>query len=239
MKKSVKRTLFLAFAALVACALCALYFSPKGETGEPKAGGRSSRIADAGRRVRSGAHGNVDREQDGDGETEAEEDCVVADMPEERTEEEKLADEEEALVNAFDDLTDTFRESEDDREISMDEVKKFHEQFRKVPKPRKEECLQRALNLLPDDNIMLLAGILMDKEEDKELVELVFNDILNREDGMKQVLLNQIYKDKTHPCWADAAWILDVTGKSGKSGGEAAGAEASGGDGDAANEADE
>jgi hypothetical protein len=95
----------------------------------------------------------------------------------------------------------------------MDDVKKFRELFKKVPKERKEECLHRALNLLPDDNVMLLAGILMDKEEDKELVELVFNDILNRDESVKQVLLKEIIKDKTHPCWADTAWILDVTGK--------------------------
>ena len=27
----------------------------------------------------------------------------------------------------------------------------------------------------------------------------------------KMPILQQIFKDKTHPCWADTAWIFDVT----------------------------
>ena len=59
----------------------------------------------------------------------------------------------------------------------------------------------------------LLAGILMDKSQDKELVELVYNDILNRSEDVKKTVFAEIIKDKTHPCWADTAWILDVTGE--------------------------
>ena len=25
-------------------------------------------------------------------------------------------------------------------------------------------------------------------------------------------ILKQIFKDKSHPCWADTAWIFDATG---------------------------
>ena len=74
------------------------------------------------------------------------------------------------------------------------------------------------MNLRPDENVMLLAGILMDKDEDKDLVELVFNDVLNRDEDVKMVLLKEILKDKTHPCWADTAWILDATGQLPKQG---------------------
>ena len=140
------------------------------------------------------------------------EETAREDAPESLTEEERREQEEEKQVDAFDALTDKWMEPAKDG-VAMKDIDAFVAQFKKVPKSRKEECLQRALNLVPDENIMLLAGILMDKEEDKELVELVFNDVLNRDDEMKQVLLNQIYKDKSHPCWADAAWILDVTGK--------------------------
>ena len=208
---------FVVVAILVAAVLF-LVLAPSGKSGpnsDEASFEGSSRIADAAR-ARTRTAGSEAAAEEG-GEAEADDDsgeCEASgDAAEGKTEEEKLADAEEAAVDAFDDLTDKFRDVEEGREISMDEVKKFHEQFKKVPKSRKEECLQRALNLVPDENIMLLAGILMDKEEDKELVELVFNDVLNRDDEMKQVLLNQIYKDKSHPCWADAAWILDVTGK--------------------------
>ncbi len=120
--------------------------------------------------------------------------------------------EETALVDAFDSLTDKWMEPAK-AGVSMEDIEAFSEQFRKVPKARREECLQRALNLVPDENVMLLAGILMDKTQEKDLVELVFNDILNRADEVKKPIMQQIFKDKSHPCWADTAWILDVTGE--------------------------
>lgn len=130
----------------------------------------------------------------------------------EMTEEEKQAEREEALVNAFDDLTDEWQDPVDS-DVPMAEVDKFRQQFNKIPADRKEECLQRALNLLPDENIMLLAGILTDKEQPSEYLELVFNDILNRDESVKKPLLELIYKDKEHPCWETTAWIFDATGE--------------------------
>ncbi len=127
--------------------------------------------------------------------------------PEPETEE----DREEKLVNAFDELTDKWREPAN--AVTESDIARFHEQFGKVPKSRKEECLQRALNLVPDENAMLLVGILLDKEQPKEMLELVFNDVLNRDETVKQPILRELFKDTEHPCWADVAWILDVTGE--------------------------
>ena len=129
-----------------------------------------------------------------------------------QTEEDAQADAEEKLVDAFDDMTDKWREPTE-AEVTMDAVEKFRQQFNKIPQARKAECLQRALNLLPDDNIMLLAGILMDKSQPTEFLELVYNDILNRDESVKKPLLREIFKDKEHPCWANTALILDVTGE--------------------------
>lgn len=120
-------------------------------------------------------------------------------------------DREEKLVDAFDDLTDKWREPAET--VTEGDIARFHDQFAKVPKSRREECLQRALNLVPDENAMLLVGILLDKEQPKEMLELVFNDVLNRDDTVKQPILRELFKDKEHPCWADVAWILDVTGE--------------------------
>lgn len=127
-------------------------------------------------------------------------------------EQESEVDEETALVNAFDSLTDKWMEPSS-KGVTMDDVQHFAEQFRKIPKARKDECLHRALNLVPDENVMLLAGILMDKTLDKEYLDLVYNDVLNRNDEVKKPILQQILKDREHPCWADTAWILDVTGE--------------------------
>lgn len=131
----------------------------------------------------------------------------------EMTEEEKKAEEEEKRVDEFDATVDKWMEPSDDKPVTMADIDAFRDKFRKVPKARKEECVQRALNLIPDDNVMLLAGILFDKEQDKELLDLVFNDILNRDEDVKKPILKEIFKDKEHPNWPDTAWILDVTGE--------------------------
>ena len=128
------------------------------------------------------------------------------------TEEEKREAAEEKLVEAFDSLTDAWMEPGKNG-VTMSDVAKFAEAFRKIPEARQDECIHRALNLVPDENVMLLAGVLMDKSMDKEIVETVYNDILNRDEDVKKPILQQIFKDKAHPCWADTAWILDVTGE--------------------------
>ena len=129
-----------------------------------------------------------------------------------QTEEERREAEETRKVDEFDALTDHWMEPSKNG-VSMKDVDAFVERFHSVPKARKEECLHRALNLVPDENVMLLAGILLDKSQDKELVELVFNDVLNRDEDVKKPILQQVFKDREHPCWADTAWILDVTGE--------------------------
>ena len=95
----------------------------------------------------------------------------------------------------------------------MDDVDAFAAAFRAVPEDEREDGIRRALNLIPDENALLLAGVLMDKLQDKDIVELVFNDVLNRAEEVKMPMLRQIFKDKSHPCWADAAWVFDATGE--------------------------
>lgn len=126
------------------------------------------------------------------------------------TDEDVREAEETKLVDAFDALTDTWQEPAK-KPVSMADVNRFNDQFRKVPASRKDECLHRALNLIPDENVMLLAGILMDKSYDAEILDTVYGDVLNRAEEVKKPILHEIFKDKTHPCWADTAWILDVT----------------------------
>ena len=130
----------------------------------------------------------------------------------EMSEEEKAAAEEERLVEAFDNLTDKWMEPAKDG-VRMQDIDTFVRRFKSVPADRKDECLHRALNLVPDENVMLLAGLLLDKSLDKEMIELVYNDVLNRDEEVKKPILQEIFKDKEHPCWADTAWILDVTGE--------------------------
>jgi len=129
--------------------------------------------------------------------------------------ESEAQDPEEKLVDEFDSLTDKWMDADapDAKKVEMADIDEFARRFRSLPAARKEECLHRALNLIPDKNIMLLAGVLLDKTEETEYIELVFNDILNRDEECKKPILEEIFKDRTHPCWADTAWILDATGE--------------------------
>ena len=129
-----------------------------------------------------------------------------------KTAEELQEEEDEKKVDAFDSLTDKWMEKPSG-EVTMKDMDDFVAAFKSVPDARKDECLHRALNLVSDDHVLLLAGILFDKSIDKEYLELVFNDILNRDEEVKKLVLPKIFKDKEHPCWADTAWILDVTGE--------------------------
>lgn len=215
---------FLAAAAAAAAAIAvALFFFLR----EPAAGtipendeetavesGDGEENAPRSRKGRTGS-GEED-ETASDGEDEPDDSAADDNTDDEEPEQNEPEDPEEKAVDEFDAATDSWMES---KTVTMDDVYKFAASFKKVPQSRKEECLQRALNLIPDDNVMLLAGILMDKSLPAEFLEAVFNDVLNRSEDVKKPILDLIYKDKSHHCWADVAWIKDVTG------------EASGGDG--------
>ena len=212
MKRNSKVCLGLALAAIVLAAVIVLLGingEVAGEAGSRRAGTArpaSVRHSSAGRDVPVASQPQEDASpSDADVEPE-----------EAQTEEEKREAEEEKLVNDFDDLTDKWMEPAS-KGVTMADVDNFAKSFRKLPKARQDECIHRALNLVPDENVMLLAGILMDKSMDKEIVDTVYNDILNRDEDVKKQILQQIFKDKSHPCWADTAWILDVTGELPKS----------------------
>ena len=131
---------------------------------------------------------------------------VVSPNPVETPEEE----ESRRVVDAFDTLVDEWREPKPEGVTSAD-METFVNAFKRIPKEFKDEEIHRALNLVPDENILLLAAVLFDKSEDKEILDTIFNDILNRPEDVKEPILQMLFKDKEHPCWTDSAWILDVT----------------------------
>jgi len=200
-----KKTVIVLGCVVLAGAVALLCMRNRLSPSRPASGERETKVA---RPIADGAceTGGICRPQGG-GVAAAEE----AEQPV-PTAEEKAEAEAEAKVDAFDGLTDKWMEPAKDG-VTMKDVADFTAAFRAVPKGRKDECIHRALNLIPDENVMLLAGVLMDKSEDKEIVEAVFGDVLNRDEDVKKPILRQIFADKTHPCWNDTAWILDVTGE--------------------------
>ncbi len=122
------------------------------------------------------------------------------------------AEEQVSAEDAFDVEVDRWMEPKKGG-VTVKDVDAFRAAFGRVPKEARGACLQRALNLIPDENVLLLAGILLDKTQDREVLDAVFSDVLNRDESVKSEILKTIHKDKSHPCWADTAWILDVTGE--------------------------
>lgn len=101
--------------------------------------------------------------------------------------------------------------------VDEKDVAEFVDLFGRLPEARRDEFLSHALNLITDDKLELLLGILMDKTQPKDVLSAVFNDILNRDDEVKLLVLSEIAKDRDHPCWVDAVWVLDVMSKQGQS----------------------
>ena len=208
-------TLWLALAAVAIAAVIAVFLLTRQDTASTEdARDVAAEESEAG----GGKQDAVVEETAEQSETAEGHDSTEASEPEEstaeepQTEEEKREAEEEKIVNDFDDLTDKWQEPSA-KGVTMADIDNFAQSFRKIPKARQDECVHRALNLIPDENVMLLAGVLMDKTMGKEIVATVYNDILNRDEDVKKPILQEIFKDKSHPCWADTAWILDVTGE--------------------------
>ena len=200
-----KKSVLIAAAVLILGAGVAILLGPQERTGDGEGETRVSRT------INDAATGDVaagDIAENGEA-------SVDGDSSEEADsqEDEEEMSEEEKRVEEFDAETDKWMDSGKTQPPTMKEVDAFRELFRKVPKARQDECIHRALNLIPDENVMLLAGILMDKTQDEEIIQTVFSDILNRDEDVKKPVMKEIFKDKTHPCYADAAWILDVTGE--------------------------
>ena len=96
-------------------------------------------------------------------------------------------------------------------EPTPQEMSEFCAAFDKIPEERKIDEIHHAINLIPDENLLLLAAILFDKSQNRDVIDAIYSDILNRDESVKMPVVEKIYQDREHPCWAEAAWLLDVT----------------------------
>lgn len=122
---------------------------------------------------------------------------------------------ERQIIQRFDALTDKWSRPQK-APATVEEVKTFVAAFQELPPARRLERLQRSLNLIPDENVILLAGVLLDKGTDEVSAKAIYDDIINRDELVKKPIIEEIYKNKTHPCWDDTRWIFEVTGETPK-----------------------
>lgn len=119
---------------------------------------------------------------------------------------------ERQIIQRFDALTDKWSKPQKTL-ATVEEVKEFVAAFQGLPPSRRLERIQRSLNLIPDENVILLAGVLLDKGTDEVSAKTIYNDIINRDEAVKKPIVEEIHKDKAHPCWDDTRWIFEVTGE--------------------------
>ena len=117
----------------------------------------------------------------------------------------------EQAVATWEKLVDQVIEQKD---VPVDEqAVRVKEAFDKLDKEDQMDGIHRSLNLFPDEQFPALYAILYDKTENPEVLDAIFSDALNRPESLKNPLMKELVKDKTHPCFFESARILDVIGE--------------------------
>jgi len=105
---------------------------------------------------------------------------------------------------------------------TAEQALQFKEAFHRLDKADQMDGIQTALNLLPDEQFSLMYPILFDKTENADVLDEIFSDGLNRDEDIKVPMMKELYKDKEHPMFVEAARILDATGELDEMNGEKA-----------------
>ena len=116
---------------------------------------------------------------------------------------------EDAAVAAWDALVEDFAASSD-RVVTKEDRAKVNEALKRLPRERRRESAQSLLNLVSDGNFGVMRDVLFDPAQPTEVVDAVFNDLLNRPEEVKTPLLKEIAQDSSHANCAEARRILDV-----------------------------
>ncbi len=135
----------------------------------------------------------------------------AADAETEEIETPEPATDAEQAVAAWDALID--QAAEEQEAPTADQAQRVKEAFDRLEEHDKMEAIHTALNLLPDEQFLLLHGILFNKQEDPDILDDIFSDMLNRPEEIKVPVMKVLMADKSHPMFVEAARILDVTGE--------------------------
>lgn len=117
---------------------------------------------------------------------------------------------EEKAVLAWEDLAEELQEADFTADPALGRKVKAAFDAIKDPDNRLNE-MQAMMNLISDGAVQALYPILFDTSYDADILDIIFSDILNRDDEVKYPMLEEIAKNKDHPNFADAAHILEVT----------------------------
>lgn len=94
--------------------------------------------------------------------------------------------------------------------VTVTEQEEMRELFSSLAPEAKLENIQHAVNLLPDETFPVVYGILFDTSQPPEVITALFHDLLNRDESLKNPVMEEIVKDKSHPMYVESARILDI-----------------------------
>lgn len=97
---------------------------------------------------------------------------------------------------------------EEGRRPSASDVRKFKAAFDAFSAEQKRDNINEALNLFTDESIDCLTAILYDSAEPLEILNDVFNDIMNRPDEIRSKVFQHIVSDPKHPLLEEVRDIL-------------------------------
>lgn len=117
----------------------------------------------------------------------------------------------EKAVNAWEKLIDDLVASKEPS--SAKQRAGVKEAFDQLDQGDQLDAIHRAVNLLPDSQFESLLGILYDKSENAEVLDIIFSDALNRSEDIKLPMMKELIKDNQHPMYFESARILDATGE--------------------------
>ena len=97
---------------------------------------------------------------------------------------------------------------EEGRRPSASDVRKFKAAFDAFSAEQKRDNINEALNLFTDESIDCLTAILYDSSEPLDILNDVFNDIMNRPDEIRGKVFQHIVSDPKHPLLDEVRDIL-------------------------------
>lgn len=94
--------------------------------------------------------------------------------------------------------------------VTLADQMRVRDAFRELSDDDKESEVHHAMNLLPDESVAVMYGVLFDKTQSEEIMDVIFSDILNRDEVIKNPMMRVIREDKDHPMYPEADRILEV-----------------------------
>ncbi len=116
----------------------------------------------------------------------------------------------EQAVKDWEDLTEKLQEADFTADTELSKRIKTSFDALKSEQDRLEG-MQAMMILVSDGAVQSLMPILLDTSYSPDILDIIFSDIMNREDEIKYPILEEIVKNPEHPNFVDAAHVLEVT----------------------------